>query len=84
MCIRDRYSSERLVVVVLAWIHTMLRAYTAVINRDSPLPAIPAAYVLYRKAALSLSIERSQDGVTRIDEFVFRIKNTPHPSFKVK
>ena len=61
----------------------MISGYTAVVDRDSPLPAIPAAYSLYKKAVVKFSTVETLDGSEGITEFVFSIENTSY-SFKVK
>ena len=60
----------------------MIRGYTVIVDRDSPLPDIPVAYSLFRKTAVKLSTEKTVDGGTWITDFVFNIEHTIY-SFKV-
>lgn len=57
----------------------MIRGYAAVVNSDSPLPAIPA---LHRKEAVKLSTVTTKCGFEEKSEFVLSYENTDY-SFKV-
>lgn len=62
----------------------MIRGYIALVNSDSPLPAIPAAS-LYRKKAAKLYSVITRYYVTEKTEFEISVKDSDmNYSFKVE